>query len=202
MDVWCTLRVLLCQRPTAFPGNLLLHLTIQKFPFLFDLATTSQGPHSFLSKIISVTHLPSSLVLKDHPSWLSSTCPHHALPPGSGNLHLCNSLLVFLHLFPLFCQSHFEVNPFLCLSAICRFNRQVFYLMSPSTNDGTDQSRAQDTLWPCPTQDCSSWQCTIHSWSLGTIPSRLRIHCIHPNHIINIYNISTVLLNVICYNCR
>lgn len=122
MDVWLTLKVLLCQRPTAFPGNLLSCLTIQKFPFLFDLATTSQGPHSLLTKIISITHFASSLVLKDHPS----DFPAHVLPPGRGNLHLFNSLLVFLHLFPLFCQNHFEVKHFLCLYAICKFNKQVF----------------------------------------------------------------------------
>lgn len=164
MDVWCTPRVHLCQRPTAFPCNLLPCLTIQNFPFLFDLATSSQGPHSFLSKIVSKTYFPSSLAPKDHPFWLSSTCPCHGLPPGRGNLHLSNSLLAFLHLFPLFCQSHFEVNPFLWFYAICKFNRQVFCLMSPSTNDGTDQSRAQDTLWHCPTQHCSSWQSITGPW--------------------------------------
>lgn len=95
MDVWCTLRALLCQRPTAFPPNLLPRLTIQKFPFLFDLATTSQGLHTSLSKIISITCFPSSLALKDHLFWISSTCPCHGLPPGRGNLHLSNSLLVF-----------------------------------------------------------------------------------------------------------
>lgn len=67
MDDQCTLRHLLCWRPTAFPCNLLPRLTIQKLLFQFSLAIAYQGSLPSYSKWAQKTHFPSFLVFKDDP---------------------------------------------------------------------------------------------------------------------------------------